>query len=224
MPKVYDPILCMMVDEPTKARDELSLAQKKQVVVELKGYLKKSYNFSDESEYARAYEDLRRMFTTGSRKSISGLFENTVKKTGAHDAKARDVAPATQRYINKAIKTVDGATGDKLYADVKAIYNLFSNILLTYSNEQSVQKLANEGTKKCLELAAKVKGVRDEATRTTDAANLKELKDDYSRLKNASSIIGNIYSLSSSTKSAILKAIESGMREIDTRIDRAYMK
>lgn len=107
---------------------------------------------------------------------------------------------------------------------MKAIYNLFSNILLTYSNERSVQKLANEGTKKCLELAAKVKGVRDEATRTTDAANLKGLKDDYGRLKNASSIIGNIDSLSSSTKSAILKAIESGMREIDTRIDRAYMK
>ena len=80
MPKVYDPIMCMMVDKPDKARDELSLAQKKQVVTELKGYLKKSYNFSDESEYARAYEDLRRMFTTGSRKSISGLFENTVKK------------------------------------------------------------------------------------------------------------------------------------------------
>lgn len=146
MPKVYDPIMCMMVDKPDKAQDELSLAQKKQVVVELKGYLKKSYNFSDESEYARAYEDLRRMFITGSRKSISGLFENTVKKTGAHDAKARDVA------------------------------------------------------------------------------NLKELKDDYGRLKNASSIIGNVYSLSSSTKSAILKAIESGMREIDTRIDRDYMK
>lgn len=210
MAKRYDPIMCMMVDEPTKAQDELSLAQKKQVVVELKGYLKKSYNFSDESEYARAYEDLRHMFTTGSRKSISGLFENTVKKTGAHDAKARDVAPATQRYINtivdenkanaekfvrqaeqddevpenelkyvykaynekfgykfhdsasaldKAIKTADGATGDKLYADVKAIYSLFSNILLTYSNEQSVQKLANEGTKKCLELAAKVKNL-----------------------------------------------------------------
>lgn len=162
MPKVYDPIMCMMVDKPDKARDELSLAQKKQVVVELKGYLKKSYNFSDESEYARAYEDLRRMFTTGSRKSISGLFENTVKKTGAHDSASA---------LDKAIKMVDKP-----------------------------------------------------ATRTTDAANLKELKDDYGRLKNASSIIGNIYSLSSSTKSAILKAIESGMREIDTHIDRAYMK
>ena len=150
MAKAYDPIMCMMVDEPTKAQDELSLAQKKQVVTELKGYLKKSYNFSDESEYARAYEDLRHMFTTGSRKSISGLFENTVKKTGAHDAnkyveqaikwmkegkgrlyilsglkqmgltpidaakyyaeanaetgyKARDVAPATQRYINTIV-------------------------------------------------------------------------------------------------------------------------
>ena len=103
MAKRYDPIMCMMVDEPTKAHDELSLAQKKQVVTELKGYLKKSYNFSDESEYARAYEDLRHMFNTGSRKSISGLFENTVKKTGAHDAKARDVAPATQRYINTIV-------------------------------------------------------------------------------------------------------------------------
>ena len=90
MAKRYDPVMCMMVDEPTKAQDELSLAQKKQVVTELKGYLKKSYNFSDESEYARAYEDLRYMFTTGSRKSISGLFENTVKKTGAQDAKAQD--------------------------------------------------------------------------------------------------------------------------------------
>ena len=103
MAKRYDPILCMMVDEPDKVQDELSLAQKKQVVTELKGYLKKSYNFSDESEYARAYEDLRHMFTTGSRKSISGLFENTVKKTGSKDSKARDVAPATQRYINTIV-------------------------------------------------------------------------------------------------------------------------
>ena len=86
----YDPIMCMMVDDSVKTQDELSLAQKKQVVTELKGYLKKSYNFSDESEYAKAYEDLRHMFTTGSRKSISGLFENTVKKTGAQDAKATD--------------------------------------------------------------------------------------------------------------------------------------
>ena len=99
MAKRYDPIMCMMVDEPTKAQDELSLAQKKQVVTELKGYLKKSYNFSDESEYARAYEDLRHMFTTGSRKSISGLFENTVKKTGAHDSASA---------LDEAIKTCDG--------------------------------------------------------------------------------------------------------------------
>ena len=99
MAKRYDPIMCMMVDEPAKAQDELSLAQKKQVVTELKGYLKKSYNFSDESEYARAYEDLRHMFTTGSRKSISGLFENTVKKTGAQDSASA---------LDKAIATTDG--------------------------------------------------------------------------------------------------------------------
>ena len=103
MAKVYDPIMCMMVDEQKKAQDELSLAQKKQVVIELKGFLKKSYNFSDESEYARAYEDLRHMFTTGSRKSISGLFENTVKRTGAKDSKVIDVAHATQLYINSIV-------------------------------------------------------------------------------------------------------------------------
>lgn len=104
MAKRYDPIMCMMVDEPTKAQDELSLAQKKQVVTELKGYLKKSYNFSDESEYGRAYEDLRHMFTTGSRKSISGLFENTVKKTGAHDAKAQDESYIVRGRKYKVVK------------------------------------------------------------------------------------------------------------------------
>ena len=175
----YDPIMCMMVDDSVKTNDELSLAQKKQVVTELKGFLKKSYNFSDESEYARAYEDLRRMFTTGSRKSISGLFENAVKKTGSHDSASA---------LDKAIKTADGATGDKLYADVKAIYNLFSNILLTYSNEQSVQKLANEGTKKCLELAAKVKGVRDESIKTRDGTS--EIRKAIGLLKNAMSVLG----------------------------------
>ena len=110
MAKRYDPIMCMMVDEPAKAHDELSLAQKKQVVAELKGYLKKSYNFSDESEYARAYEDLRHMFTTGSRKSISGLFENTVKKTGAHDSASA---------LDKAIKACDASTGHKVVVFVE---------------------------------------------------------------------------------------------------------
>lgn len=85
----------------SKAQDELSLAQKKQVVTELNGFLKKSYNFSDESEYARAYEDLRHMFTTGSRKSISGLFENTVKKTGSHDSVSA---------LDKAIRSCDRVT------------------------------------------------------------------------------------------------------------------
>ena len=101
----YDPIMCMMVDDSVKTHDELSLAQKKQVVTELKGFLKKSYNFSDESEYARAYEDLRYMFTTGSRKSISGLFENAVKKTGAHDSvKTKDRDPYAYEEIKKDIQ------------------------------------------------------------------------------------------------------------------------
>ena len=124
MSKRYDPIMCMMVDKPDKAQDELSLAQKKQVVTELKGYLKKSYNFSDESEYARAYEDLRHMFTTGSRKSISGLFENTVKKTGAHDAKAKDESYIVRGRKYKVVKrdgdnvTVIGPDGKVTKMDI----------------------------------------------------------------------------------------------------------
>ena len=118
MAKRYDPIMCMMVDEPTKAQDELSLAQKKQVVTELKGYLKKSYNFSDESEYGRAYEDLRHMFTTGGRKSISGLFENTVKKTGAHDAKAHDESYVIRGRKYKVVKR-DGDNVNVLGPDGK---------------------------------------------------------------------------------------------------------
>lgn len=129
MPKVYDPILCMMVDEPTKARDE--------------SYI------------------------------VRGRKYKVVKRDGDN-------------------VTVIGPDGKvtKMHIDF----------------------LMSEGKK------------ANDSAKVADAANLKELKDDYGRLRNASSIIGNIDSLSSSTKSAILKAIESGMREIDTRIDRAYMK
>lgn len=198
MAKVYDPILCMMVDKPDKAQDELKIVK--------------------EDGLWCVYKDGKQV---GQSNSEAGAIRIYNRLESGKDSKARDVAPATQRYINtirtesksaaenfvrqaeqdddvpenelkyvykayndkfgykfhdsasaldEAIKTADGATGDKLYADVKAIYNLFSNILLTYTNEQSVQKLANEGTKKCLELAAKVKGVRDEAINTCDAS------------------------------------------------------
>ena len=111
----YDPIMCMMVPDSVKTHDELSLSQKKQVVTELKGYLKKTYNFSDESEYARAYEDLRHMFATGSRKSISGLFENAVKKTGAHDSvETKDADPIAA--LSNFKKTAE--YGDSIKIDI----------------------------------------------------------------------------------------------------------
>lgn len=177
MPKVYDPIMCMMVDKPDKAQDELSLAQKKQVVTELKGYLKKSYNFSDESEYARAYEDLRRMFTTGSRKSISGLFENTVKKTGAHDsAKVQDVAPATQRYINTIVdesksnaeKFVRQAEQDDEVPEneLKYVYKAY--------NDKFGYKFHDSAS--ALDKAINTKRTIDKAIKTIDAKNSYEYK------------------------------------------------
>lgn len=139
MAKRYDPIMCMLVDEPTKAKDELKIVK--------------------EDDLWCVYKDGKRVGQSNSEAGAIRIYNRL--ESGKDSASALD----------KAIKTADGATGDKLYADVKAIYNLFSNILLTYTNEQSVQKLANEGTKKCLELAAKVKGVRDEAISTCDAAS-----------------------------------------------------
>lgn len=200
MAKRYDPILCMLVDEPTKAQDANKYVE--QAIKWMKEGKGRLYILSGLKQMGLTPTDAAQYYAEADRE--------LGYKYSHKDSKARDIAPATQRYINtivdenkanaekfvrqaeqdyevpdnelkyvyeaynekfgykfhdsasaldKAIKTADGATGDKLYADVKAIYNLFSNILLTYSNEQSVQKLANEGTKKCLELAIKVKSL-----------------------------------------------------------------
>lgn len=189
MPKVYDPILCMMVDEPTKARDELSLAQKKQAVVELKGYLKKSYNFSDESEYARAYEDLRRMFTTGSRKSISGLFENTVKKTGAHDSASYPAEVykmqnevARVKKIDKNHISIRKLSNDKYefsnrLGDPLAVYNDKAGTLMMYDSKSALDKAIKIVDAKKLELGT------DERQNVRKAIQL---------LKNAASLVNNV--------------------------------
>lgn len=152
MAKRYDPIMCMMVDEPTKARDVAPATQRyiNTIVDESKSNAEKFVRQAEQDDEVPENE-------------LKYVYKAYNEKFGY---KFHDSASA----LDKAITTADGATGDKLYADVKAIYNLFSNILLTYSNEQSVQKLANEGTKKCLELAAKVKGVRDEAIKVCDAS------------------------------------------------------
>lgn len=156
MAKRYDPIMCMMVDEPAKAQDEILFYQLRFSSGRTEGAK------LDESEIRSYAEALLEKY---GEKQVAVSRQGRIVATYLN-RKAYDSAYA----LDKAIKTVDGATGDKLYVDVKAIYSLFSNILLTYSNEQSVQKLANEGTKKCLELAAKVKGVRDEAIKVCDAS------------------------------------------------------
>lgn len=156
MAKRYDPILCMMVDEPAKAQDGILFYQLRFSSGRTEGAK------LDESEIRSYAEALLEKY---GEKQVAVSRQGKIVATYLN-RKAYDSVSA----LDKAIKTADGATGDKLYADVKAIYSLFSNILLTYSNEQSVQKLANEGTKKCLELAAKVKGVRDEAIKVCDAS------------------------------------------------------
>ena len=135
----YDPIMCMMVDDSVKTHDELSLSQKKQVVTELKGFLKKSYNFSDESEYARAYEDLRHMFTTGSRKSISGLFENAVKKTGTHDS----VDVKDSKTIDKAIRSCDRDPYE--YETIKNDIDIAARGKASYITKSSLQSRITRG-------------------------------------------------------------------------------
>ena len=183
MAKRYDPILCMLVDEPTKAQDELKIKKEDGLWCVYKdgkvigqsnseaGALRLYRMFESKAQdaeklhyYQHSYT--KKWYVVSPDGKVFKEFNTEAEAKNYVNGKAQDSASA----LDKAIKTADGATGDKLYADVKAIYSLFSNILLTYSNEQSVQKLANEGTKKCLELAAKVKGVRDEAIRVHDAS------------------------------------------------------
>lgn len=200
MAKVYDPIMCMMVDKPDKAQDAANgwkvtveqnlkkyevlssamsasgakleaqnkypngtvLKVERATVKDANKYVEQAIKWMKEGKgRLEIIAGLNQMGLTPS--DVASYYAEAMLATGY---KAKDSASA----IDEAIKTADGATGDKLYADVKAIYSLFSNILLTYTNEQSVQKLANEGTKKCLELAAKVKGVRDEAIKACDAS------------------------------------------------------
>lgn len=54
--------------------------KEKQVVNELKGFLKKRYDFSKYSEYIRAFNDLEAMFHRGSKSHISGCFDKLVEK------------------------------------------------------------------------------------------------------------------------------------------------
>lgn len=170
----YDPVMCMMVDDSVKTRDELSLSQKKQVVTELKGFLKKSYNFSDEGEYARAYEDLRHMFTTGSRKSISGLFENAVKKTGAHDSVKTKDAKSYGKY-----KLPNGVIVDAI--DRKNVHGVDT---IVYKDSRGVH-FANADW-----FMSNARKVRDSVkdSKTIDKA-IKTCDDSYSDLKDVYNIL-----------------------------------
>ena len=185
-----------------KTNDELSLAQKKQVVTELKGFLKKSYNFSDESEYARAYEDLRQMFTTGSRKSISGLFENTVKKTGAHDS----------------VKTEDSS-----YSDFKEVYNILAEALRNSTNTDKMVQLISKAQGKVLELAAKTKDSKtvDHAIRSCDISMYERI---YQEAKAAVGGKYGIISNLSDLETAINDANRRGEKEDAKKLKEIYKK
>ena len=178
----YDPIMCMMVDDSVKSNDELSLAQKKQVVTELKGFLKKSYNFSDESEYARAYEDLRQMFTTGSKKSISGLFENAVKKTGSHDSvKAEDRDPYSYEEIKKDIQLMK--SGKASYITKNGLIGRISHSF----NNRTPQSggITKEQKTELMNLVMSVKDERtiDKAIRSCDEVGCKTRDKSMSEMK-----------------------------------------
>ena len=211
----YDPILCMMVDEPIKAQDELSLAQKKQVVIELKGYLKKSYNFSDESEYVRAYEDLRHMFTTGSRKSISGLFENTVKKTGAHDS----------------VKTEDASwKAWSLYIDGKFVKSFNSEMppikeAKEYMKENHPDKVAklsrNTGSSSGYVISSRDSKTIDHAIRSCDISMYERI---YQEAKAAVGGKYGIISNLSDLETAINDANRRGEKEDAKKLKAIYKK
>ena len=93
MAKRYDPIMCMMVDEPTKAQDAMPSDLKKA-----------GYEVGTVEKYGSTYYTL---VYNGKVISTSPTEANIVEKAKKHYAnrhgKAQDVAPATQRYINTIV-------------------------------------------------------------------------------------------------------------------------
>ena len=93
MAKRYDPILCMMVDEPAKAQDAMPSDLKKA-----------GYEVGTVEKYGSTYYTL---VYNGKVISTSPTEANIVEKAKKHYAnrhgKAQDVAPATQRYINTIV-------------------------------------------------------------------------------------------------------------------------
>lgn len=238
----YDPILCMNVPDKVTTKDELSLAQKKQVVTELKGYLKKSYNFSDESEYARAYEDLRQMFTTGSRKSVSGLFENTVKKTGAHDAKSlgkyklpngeivevidRKNVHGVDTIVYKNSRGVHFATVDWFMSNAKKVYDsasaldkaiattdgMFASAFGEYSKGAKFKK------EKFLKELAGISDAEEFAKRMQTLDN--ELKNNLERLDEAYNVAGKDYYAARNEIRSIMDAFSKEAFSLYKKLDK----
>ena len=93
MAKRYDPIMCMLVDEPTKAQDAMPSDLKKA-----------GYEVGTVEKYGSTYYTL---VYNGKVISTSPTEANIVEKAKKHyanrHAKAQDVAPATQRYINTIV-------------------------------------------------------------------------------------------------------------------------
>ena len=93
MAKRYDPILCMLVDEPTKAQDAMPSDLKKA------GYEVGTVEKHGSTYYTLVYN--------GKVISTSPTEANIVEKAKKHyanrHAKAQDVASATQRYINTIV-------------------------------------------------------------------------------------------------------------------------
>ena len=93
MAKRYDPILCMLVDEPTKAQDAMPSDLKKA-----------GYEVGTVEKYGSTYYTL---IYNGKVISTSPTEANIVEKAKKHYAnrhgKAQDVASATQRYINTIV-------------------------------------------------------------------------------------------------------------------------
>lgn len=142
MAKVYDPIMCMMVDKPDKAQDELLFYQlkfgsgktegakldeseirsyaeallekydEKRVTVSRQGKIVATYmrnkdaKAKDELKIVKedslwcVYKDGKQV---GQSNSEAGAIRIYNRLESGKDSKARDVAPATQRYINTIV-------------------------------------------------------------------------------------------------------------------------
>ena len=133
MAKRYDPIMCMMVDEPTKAQDAMPSDLKKA-----------GYEVGTVEKYGSTYYTL---VYNGKVISTSPTEANIVEKAKKHYTNRHGKAHDSAFAIDKAISTCDAASGDamkQIANTAKAWAKQYNQLFEKATTAEEVKKLKSQ--------------------------------------------------------------------------------